>query len=469
MWWPSEIVARLLKWLNRLCKIKLAKPLHSVDSVTPVVLFAFPCTRGLLSTGRPVEWEYAMYLRSFRRNESGAIFPIFGLVGIVALLCAGMATDYARLELARSELQSALDAGALAAARRFADGEAEMQVAGQSYFASTLQTASMIDPLPVPVFTRTGSGVNASVSTAIKTKLMQIAGFDEMPISVQSGATASGKGMELMLVVDVSGSMSDAGKIGALRTAATALVDTIYGNSETRADTWIGITPFSGRVNIVDYGAAWLTGAGPGWAGKLCTHKRSSPNVENDAPPSVELFPHYFALEGYGGFDGTRTCPGARALGLTAEKSVISARIQTLSAQAGTSTQVGMVWGWRMLSPRWRGLWGDPAMPLDSVDSPGKYVIIMTDGENFPWESDDPELSTDDADQRLLRECTAMKAEGITIFTVAFDMGATLTSLYQSCASQPDYHFDVQANSDLIETFETLGLTIAGHGSHLTH
>ena len=181
------------------------------------------------------------------------------------------------------------------------------------------------------------------------------------------------------------------------------------------------------------------------------------------------MFPHYFALAGYGGFDGTRTCPAARALGLTAEKSIINARIQSLAAQAGTSTQVGMVWGWRMLSPRWRGLWGNAAMPLDAADSPGKYVIIMTDGENFPWESDDPELSGDDADQRLLRECTAMKAEGITIFTVAFDMGAALATLYTQCASQPEYHFDVQSNSDLIETFEKLGLTIAGDKTRLTH
>lgn len=410
-----------------------------------------------------------MYTRSFCCNESGSVFPIFGLIGIVALIGTGMAVDYARLEMARSELQAALDAGTLAAARRFADGKAAVQAAGQAYFEGALQNSEIIGLKPVADFAPNGTGVNASVSIKLKTKVMQIAGFDEMPVSVKSGASASGKGMELMLVVDVSGSMSNGGKIGALRTAATAMVEAIYGNNETRPDTWIGITPFYGRVNVIDYGAAWMTGAGPGWAGKLCTHKRSFANVESDAPPGVELFPHYFANSGYGGGDGTKTCPGPRALGLTEAKSVINARIQTLTAQAGTSTQVGMVWGWRMLSPRWRGLWGDAAMPLDNANSPGKYVIMMTDGENFPWESDDPELSTDDADERLLRECTAMKAEGITIFTVAFDMGATLTSLYQSCASQPDYHFDVQANSDLIVTFETLGLTIAGHSARLTH
>ena len=86
---------------------------------------------------------------------------------------------------------------------------------------------------------------------------------------------------------------------------------------------------------------------------------------------------------------------------------------------------------------------------------------MMTDGENYTWESDDP-FSDDEANDRLLRECTAMKAEGITIFTVAFDMGSTLTALYEQCATTPGYHFDINSNQDLIDTFEPLGLTIAG-------
>jgi hypothetical protein len=279
--------------------------------------------------------------------------------------------------------------------------------------------------------------------------------------------------MELMLVLDVSGSMDNGGKIGALRTAATRLIDAIYGASDTRANTWIGITPFSGRVNVHDYAAGWMTGAGPGWSNRTCTDRRSWPNVENDEPPGTELFTYYWATSGY---HGTQTCPAPKALGLTASKSAIQSRIDSLVATAGTSTQVGMVWGWRMLSPKWTGLWGDPDLPMSNADSPGKYVIIMTDGENFTWEADDDRvhplgdeaLSDADADQRLLRECTAMKAQGITIFTVAFDMGSTLTNLYRACATTPSYHFDVQANNDLVDTFEMLGLTIAGDSVRLT-
>jgi Flp pilus assembly protein TadG len=402
-------------------------------------------------------------LQAFHRDERGSLLLLFGFVAAVVLLAAGIAVDFGRAALAKSELQTALDSSVLAAARQ--STQSAVQAAGEKYFAASLQGASLVSSVSTPVFSLTGTTVSSTVSTRIETTLLKVAGYPSMDISVRSAADAGGKGMELMLVVDVSGSMGDNGKIAALRTAATQLVDAIYGAEEIRTDTWIGITPFSGRVNFVDYGAAWMTGANPGWAGKLCADRRSFPNVENDEPPNIELFPYYWATSGFGG--GNATCPTPRALGLTAQKSTIKARIAALVDTAGTSTQVGMVWGWRMLSPKWQGLWGDASLPKSYAASPGKYVIMMTDGENFPWESGDP-FSDAEANDRLLRECAAMKAAGITIFTVAFDMGSTLTNLYRNCASYPDYHFDVQDNDRLVEVFVQLGLTIANKTPRLT-
>jgi hypothetical protein len=166
-----------------------------------------------------------------------------------------------------------------------------------------------------------------------------------------------------------------------------------------------------------------------------------------------------------------------KALGLTDSRSTIQTRIDALISTAGTSTHEGMVWGWRMLSPKWQGLWGDASLPKSYAETPGKYVIMMTDGKNYTNESNDdepsplgdPGLSNTAADQRLLRECLAMRAQGITIFTVAFDMGSTLTALYTQCAGNASYHFDVQSNADLIDTFEKLGLTIAGNSVRLVN
>ena len=53
----------------------------------------------------------------------------------------------------------------------------------------------------------------------------------------------------------------------------------------------------------------------------------------------------------------------------------------------GTQGNLGMVWGWRTLSPRWRGLWGGLTpnnRPLD-YHQPGaqKIVVMLTDGDNL--------------------------------------------------------------------------------------
>jgi hypothetical protein len=63
--------------------------------------------------------------------------------------------------------------------------------------------------------------------------------------------------------------------------------------------------------------------------------------------------------------------------------------------RGGTMANLGLAWGWRVLSPRWRGLWdGDLAdeMPLD-YDEPNmeKVVILLTDGNNewYDWPGPD--------------------------------------------------------------------------------
>src|SRR5690606_15342565 len=54
-------------------------------------------------------------------------------------------------------------------------------------------------------------------------------------------------------------------------------------------------------------------------------------------------------------------------------------------ARGGTTGNFGLSWGWRTISPRWRGLWDDSPseLPLD-YDTPlmDKVVVILTDGKN---------------------------------------------------------------------------------------
>jgi hypothetical protein len=157
-----------------------------------------------------------------------------------------------------------------------------------------------------------------------------------------------------------------------------------------------------------------------------------------------------------------------------------------------------MVWGWRSISPRWRGEWknGDPEMPLD-YDEPliDKVAIMMTDGENlvfshgstsgfdynsysrhekadyFPLDSSNTTDSYTNGDGRLrytsssyyrsyiddkfASVCTKMKAEGIIIYTIKFKDGND--SLYRDCATSPKHYYDSPTKEALAAAFKSIG------------
>ena len=88
----------------------------------------------------------------------------------------------------------------------------------------------------------------------------------------------------------------------------------------------------------------------------------------------------------------------------------------------------------------------------------------MTDGVNTPVEDGEEPDSEEEANEQLLRECEAMKAEGITIFAVTFDMDGDLTDLYQQCTTVPEYQFDAETEFELEQVFGIIGdLVITGN------
>ncbi len=59
--------------------------------------------------------------------------------------------------------------------------------------------------------------------------------------------------------------------------------------------------------------------------------------------------------------------------------------------RGGTMANLGLAWGWRVLSPEWRGLWGGDTpeeLPLDyHTPNMHKVIILLTDGNNewYDW------------------------------------------------------------------------------------
>lgn len=179
---------------------------------------------------------------------------------------------------------------------------------------------------------------------------------------------------------------------------------------------------------------------------------------------------------------------------LTASRTRVENSIDEMDSwsRGGTMANLGLVWGWRTLSPKWRGLWSgsDPKLPLDyGTRYMDKAVVILTDGENqwYDWPDGLPgrpdagsypdadynaygrlsegRIGTTDngtanveLDRRMTATCEAIKAAEIEVYAVTFKVtDPNVKNLFQSCASSPENYWNSPANSDLSAAFREIG------------
>ena len=354
-------------------------------------------------------------IRRFLADRRGGVAMIVGL-SILALAAAfGVAIDSARGYTAKSKLQGAVDAAALAGAKAYTQNQdnasAEARMFFDSNYADGFMGGTVVD-FDAAVDEDSENMVVQAVVT-IPTTFMQIFGIDEVSLSSEAQVSAAHTNLELALVVDVTGSMNwlDSNgevKIESLRTAGRTLLSTIYGEETSLPGVYMSLVPYRAAVNIGQR-TSWLTGYDASaydpdsWRG--CVLARAAPDDQNDDPPSgsSDRFAPYLWPNGTAWnywppvvFDSSGPnwfCPVNEIISLTDQRGTIEAGITALDPRSGggTQTSTGLVWGWRTLSPRWQGLWHGPTpndMPLD-YDEPDlvKAVVFMTDGiADIGWE-----------------------------------------------------------------------------------
>jgi len=437
--------------------------------------------------------EIQRWLVNFGIDSRGGVAMIAGLAIIPLFVGLGLAIDGGRGYSAKSKLQSAIDAAGLAAGRAIGVGDVNGDL--DMFFDSNYPAdflGGRIDSLDTFVDESAGT-ITISATATIPTAFMRVVGYDEMSVTARTVVQRAVNGIELALVLDDTGSMQSGGKITALKAAAHELLDFIYGEAETVEDTWIGVVPYRGLVNVGSGQTSWLTGYDPAdydpgaWGG--CVEARAASFDQDDTPPDEQalvafLWPSGPSNDwppidpGTSGKGPNKGCPSA-ILPLTAEKSVVAARIDALDASGGggTQTSVGLIWGWRLVSPRWRTLWGgsDPSnLPLDyNTERMKKAVVFLTDGlTNFSNSAytaygflSEGRLGTTNksaADAilngHLAATCEAMKSNGIEVYTIMFQLSdPDLEDLYSNCASSSAHFFNSPTNESLQVAFRQIG------------
>ena len=165
---------------------------------------------------------------------------------------------------------------------------------------------------------------------------------------------------------------------------------------------------------------------------------------------------------------------------LSANAATLKSRIDDFEVSGSTAGQVGIAWGWYMVSPNWNSLWPSNGAAAYNSAETLKAVIIMTDGAfNTPHCSgvisrqagsgsgaNSAKIACDAtngdpfAQSRAL--CTAMKAQGVIVYTVGFSItaGTDEAQLLADCATGPANVFLPATGGDLSEAFAAIGRDI---------
>jgi hypothetical protein len=135
----------------------------------------------------------------------------------------------------------------------------------RSYFAALYTNTESVLKTPITaIYTQDngnlGSTIEVNGSGSITTDFMRVVGFPTLGFSGASTTAWGNVKMRVAMALDNTGSMSSDGKIGALRTAASNLVDQLSALAKKDGDVLISVIPFAKVVNAGsnNSGASWI-------------------------------------------------------------------------------------------------------------------------------------------------------------------------------------------------------------------
>lgn len=393
----------------------------------------------------------------FHRNERGTIALIFALSVVVLMGVVGLAVDGARAYRLTSRITSMLDAAALAAGSMLDEEDytdAEIQARALSYFNVNwnAQGDVVLSP-PTTNVDRAQFEVKVAVTAQIKTLLGSVVGVDQINVQREATVIYRNKKVELALVLDVTGSMCDpCDKIDSLKVAAKAVIDTLLDGSHPSSTMKVALAPYAASLNAGALAAAVTGNAST----DSCVVERSGADAFTDALATggrrlnaITTVPA----------NGNYSCPAASIMPLSEDRALLRSMIDSLATGGGTAGHIGAAWGWYLVSPEWSSMFSRGSKPRSYSDkSTIKAVLLMSDGMfNTSYlaagQNSDDRLVVGSAPDQALRLCDAMKAKGVTVYTVAFQAPPGAEDLLRDCATGAGHFFAVADPAALTTAF----------------
>lgn len=421
------------------------------------------------------------------RKGAVAVYLAFALIPIIGFI--GIGTDTARAYMVKSRLSSALDAAALAGGKIFfsPDRDADIQMFFEANFPPGYMNAVVSGP--AIFIDDQNETVALSASATIPTTFMALFGHDSMVVAASSEVTRQIEMLDVVLAMDMSGSMSSSAgngqsRISAARDAANLLVDILFGNSGNKDLLKIGLVPWNAKVNITREGRIFepsstiaqpvdtftnpetglsqsevyyannspvplLASPPANWKGCVFSRFIDDANPDNDAdllldpvstvsvdwpawqPIGPEGEPVSGSTDCTLAVNGSecRRCLSHGITPLQNQKQAILDAINSLvSPTSTTNIPQGLGWAWRVLKP---------SAPFDEAEEnpPMKRqqaIVLLTDGENYGGSGDGYKgvfglggTARPEMDVRLQLLAGNIKSDGVILYVIQFANNGT--------------------------------------------
>ena len=398
------------------------------------------------------------------KDQGGSVMVMIGGTFLLLAIVVGFSIDYTRAQLVRDKMQSALDAAALAGAKRAAFSGNDLAItmfAQRMFWANFPQGYMGTDPTGVklkmvqrvqPFVPGIGVGLRFEIDpTGVETYMMRAFGMNK--IDVQAAAEVQTKPIEPLEVVyslDVSGSMhwqdgtggtclttadgcpnvgdgvSSPSRMGRAKNAMLWLTALFMNHSSTNSSAW-AVVPWDPEVFA---GPALTSGGSACFAGD---HLGASCASQSAVQHFSTNWPH---LQNY---------------------------ISNIPTAGNTDSSNGMFWALQQWARtplsgaygQWRDWrWGG------SNNSPvnNKVIILITDGVNTASYSDHTTSSAGNSYQVMQNICSFSKAVGVQIFTIVYNFPpAGFRQPYRDCATSHDHYFDAANGPELLDVLERIG------------
>src|SRR5579885_2025719 len=462
--------------------------------------------------------QFRAALRLFRRARGGNVAITFAFATLPVIGAVGAAVDYSRANSVYTDLQAALDSTALMLSREAAkDTNTQLQANALSYFSANYnRPGTTINTVSATYTTTGGSQVVVNATVQVPTVFARVLGVDVVNVTGSSTAKWGMSRLRVALVLDNTGSMADAGKIDALKTATNNLLTQLKGAATQNGDVYVSIIPFVKDVNVgaANYASNYIywgtvlqdptlsdntswdanngscsksgNGCGWGWGGGSSSSTRSgclsiggiwtpaNHNTWNGCVMDRGYPASQTPLSGKSGPDTTNNYDtNVGATDILKMSSLYAAEQYSSCPQAA----MGLSYDWTSMTSLvnnmqpagntnqaiglqlgWMSLVGGGPFTSPAMDPNYTYqqvIILLTDGLNT---QDRWYTSQSSIDTRQQMTCNNIKAAGITLYTIQVNTDGDPTStLLQNCASSSDKFFLLTSSNQIVTTFQQIG------------